>query len=119
MRRTLFIIALASAAAAASPAAAQRYGNRPYPADRGAVQRFDQQINEAEQRIEWSAQRRAISGDEYRALREQSRELRRRLYRFANDGLTRGEIQDISDRIDNLRDRLRDERRDGRRGRRW
>jgi hypothetical protein len=119
MRKILLALALATTVfAAASPVAAQpgRGGfGRPYPADRATVQRFDFQIREAEQRIEMSARRRAISGDEYRALREQARELRQRLFRFANDGLSRGEVQDIADRIDNLRDRLRDERRDGRR----
>ena len=96
----------------ATPAAAQ-YG---YPGDRGIMQRFNAQITQTEQRIERLAQRRAISGTEYNALREHSRELRQRLHRFAYNGIDRGEYQDIADRIDNLRDRIRDERRDGRRG---
>lgn len=97
---------------AAVPAAAQ-YG---YPGDRGIMQRFNAQISQAERRIERLAERRAISGSEYNALREHSRELRQRLYRFARNGIDSGEYQDIADRIDNLRDRIRDERRDGRRG---
>ena len=115
MRKMLLSLAVVSAAlVTAAPASAQRgYG---YPGDRGLMQRFESQIVQINHRIERSARRRAISGGEYRALREHSRELRQRLYRFARNGLDRGEVQDISDRIDNLRDRIRDERRDGRRG---
>lgn len=125
MRKLLISAAVASAAVIAMPASAQGYydgqgygqrGNYGYPGDRGLMQRFHQQISQLEQRIERSAQRRAISPREYRALREHAANLRQRLNRFARNGLSRGEVQDISDRIDNLRDRIRDERRDGRRG---
>jgi len=109
---TLTIAAAMAAGFAAAPASAQ-YG---YPGDRGLMQRFNAQISQAEQRIERLAERRAISGSEYNALRNHARELRNRLNRFAYNGLDRGEVQDIADRIDNLRDRIRDERRDGRRG---
>lgn len=112
MRKILLSVAAATAAfVAAAPASAQ-YG---YPGDRGLLNRFNQQISQQEQRIERSAQRRAITGAEYNALRNDARELRQRLHRFSRNGLSRGEVQDISDRIDNLRDRIRDERRDGRR----
>ena len=125
MRKLLISVAVASAAVIAMPAAAQGYyggqgygqrGNYGYPGDRGLMQRFHQQISQLEQRIERSAQRRAISAREYRALRQHAANLRQRLDRFARNGLSRGEVQDISDRIDNLRDRIRDERRDGLRG---
>lgn len=124
MRKVLVSLAAVSAAlVAAAPASAQwgqsGYGQRGhsgYPGDRGIMSRFHLQISQLEQRIERSAQRRAISAREYRALREHARELRQRLNRFARNGLSRGEVQDIADRIDNLRDRIRDERRDGRRG---
>jgi hypothetical protein len=137
MRKLLISIVVASSALAAVPAAAQGYhggqgqyggqgyyggqghgqrGNYGYPGDRGLMQRFHQQISQLEQRIERSAQRRAISPGEYRALRNHAANLRQRLNRFARNGLSRGEVQDIADRIDNLRDRIRDERRDGRRG---
>lgn len=129
MRKLLISVAVASAALTAMPAAAQGYyggqgygqgydqrGNYGYPGDRGLMQRFHQQISQLEQRIERSAQRRAISPGEYRALRNHAANLRQRLNRFARNGLSRGEVQDIADRIDNLRDRIRDERRDGRRG---
>lgn len=108
---TLTIAAAMAAGLAAAPASAQ-YG---YPGDRGLMQRFNAQIGQTEQRIERLAERRAISGSEYNALRNHARELRNRLHRFARNGLDRGEVQDISDRIDNLRDRIRDERRDGHR----
>ena len=126
MRKLLITLAATSAAlVAAAPASAQGYGQGyyggqqryGYPGDRGLVQRFHQQIGQLENRIERSAQRRAISPGEYRSLRNQSANLHQRLQRFAYDGLSRGEVQDISDRIDNLRERLRDERRDGRRDR--
>jgi hypothetical protein len=126
MRKLLITVAAASAAlVAAAPASAQGYHgggynqgrHHGYPGDRGLVQRFDQQIGQLQQRIERSAERRAISPGEYRSLRNHSAELRQRLRRFAYDGLSRGEVQDIADRIDNLRDRIRDERRDGRRDR--
>jgi hypothetical protein len=124
MRKILIGLALVSASLVAAPAVAQPgYGgqgysqpNWGYPGDRNLVRRFHQQIAQQEQRIERLAQRRAISAGEYRALREHARELHQRLSRFAHNGLTRGEVQDIADRIDNLRDRIRDERRDGRRG---
>ena len=124
MKKILISLAIvtASLTVAAAPASAQYgqrggYGhNQGYPGDRGLVNRFHQQIAQLDNRIERSAHRRAISASEYRALRNHSRELHRRLQRFAYDGLSRGEVHDISDRIDNLRDRLRDERRDGRRG---
>jgi chromosome segregation ATPase len=126
MRKLLITVAAASAAlVAAAPASAQGYygggynqnRNYGYPGDRGLVQRFEQQIGQLQNRIERLAERRAISGNEYRALRNHSGQLRQRLHRFAYNGLSRGEVQDISDRIDNLRDRIRDERRDGRRDR--
>lgn len=121
MRKILVPLALASAVVAAAPAAAQPYGGYyglgrhgyVYPPDRGLVQRFDSQIGQLGNRIERLAERRAITGNEYRALRNHAIELRRRLHRFAYNGLSRGEVEDIADRIDNLRDRIRDERRDG------
>ena len=129
MRKLLITLAAGSAAlVAAAPASAQGYygggynqhggqrGHYGYPGDRGLVQRFNQQIGNLQQRIERLAQRRAISPGEYRSLREQSANLRQRLHRFAYNGLSRGEVQDIASRIDNLRERIRDERRDGRRG---
>jgi chromosome segregation ATPase len=131
MRKVLVSIAVASAALiAAAPASAQPgyYGGGynaqrgyGYQGDRGLVNRFEQQIAQLQQRIDRSAQRRAITPNEYRALRQHANDLRRRLYNFARNGLTRGESQDIADRIDNLRDRIRDERQDGRRygGRGW
>lgn len=128
MRKILVPLALASAVIAAAPAAAQPYSGyhgqgqygpdrhgHGYPPDRGLVQRFDSQIGQLRGRIERLAERRAITGNEYRALRNHAVELRRRLHRFADNGLSRGEVQDIADRIDNLRDRIRNERRDGNR----
>ncbi|HZG44981.1 MAG TPA: hypothetical protein VEZ41_01765 [Allosphingosinicella sp.] len=124
MRKLLITLAAASAAlVTAAPASAQGYygggynqnRHHGYPGDRGLVQRFEHQIGNLRHRIERLAERRDISPGEYRALRNHAAELRQRLHRFAYNGLSRGEVQDIADRIDNLRDRIRDERRDGRR----
>ncbi|HEY0116773.1 MAG TPA: hypothetical protein VGB54_13750 [Allosphingosinicella sp.] len=121
MRKILITIAAASAAfVAAAPASAQGFYaqgafQRGFQGNRGMVQRFDSQIAQLVQRIDRSAQRGAITRNEHRALRNHAADLRRRLYNFARNGMTRGEVQDISDRIDNLGDRIRDERRDGRR----
>ncbi len=130
MRKLLITLAAASASLlVAAPASAQGYygggygeygdqiGHYGHPGARALVQRFDQQISRLRHRIERLAERRAISPGEYRSLRNHSAELRQRLHRFAYNGLSRGEVQDIADRIDNLRERIRDERRDGRRDR--
>ena len=123
MRKVLISIAAASAAlVAAAPASAQSWGayaqrHYGYPGDRGLINRFENQIRQQEQRIERLAQRRAISPGEYRSLRQQAQNVRQRMYRFARNGLSRGEVRDIDARIDNLNRRIRDERRDGRR--RW
>lgn len=117
MRKVLLSLAAASAAlVAASPASAQRGHGYGYPGDRALMQRYQAEIGQLDQRIERSAQRRAISPGEYRSLRNQSTTLRRDLHRFARNGLDRGEIRDVEVRINNLRQRIRDERRDGRRG---
>jgi len=124
MRKVLISIAAVSAAVVAvAPASAQGYygqgygqgHGQNYRGDHGLVQRFDSQIAQLHQRIDRSGQRGAISGGEYRSLRNQAQNLRRRLFSFARNGLSRGEAQDISRRIQNLRERIRDERRDGRR----
>jgi hypothetical protein len=124
MRKLLIPLAAASAAlVAAAPASAQGYyggynqGRQfGYQGDHGLAQRFHQQIGQLENRIQRSAQRRAISAGEYRSLRNRAAQLHQRLQRFSYNGLSRGEAQDISNRIEDLRRRIRDERRDGRGG---
>ena len=124
MRNLLIPLAAASAAlVAAAPASAQGYyggydqgRHYGYQGDHGLVRSFHQQIAQLEQRIERSAQRRAISPGEYRSLRNRASQLHQRLQRLSYNGLSRGEAQDISNRIQDLRQRIRDERRDGRRG---
>ena len=130
MRKLLITLAAASTAlVVAAPASAQGYyggqgygGHNPgrhygHQGDHGLAQRFSQQIGQLQNRIERSAQRQAISPREYRSLRNHAAQLRQRLHQFARNGLNRGEAQDISNRIDDLRERIRDERRDGRDGR--
>lgn len=119
------LITLAAAAGtlvAAAPASAQGWASFDqrgygYPGDRGMVNRFQQQIRQLDQRIERSAQRRAISPGEYRSLRSQSNDFKRALQNFARNGLDRGEVRSLDQRLLNLQNRIRDERRDGRRGR--
>jgi len=122
MKKILITLAATAATfAAAAPATAQSWGNVAqrgygYPGDRGLVNSYQQQLRQLDQRIERSAQRRAISPGEYRSLRNQSADLRRALHTFARNGLDRGEVRSLDQRIHNLRNRIRDERRDGRRG---
>lgn len=123
MKKILMTLAATAATfVAAAPATAQSWSNVAqrgygYPGDRGMVNRFNQEIRQLDQRIERSAQRRAISPGEYRALRNQSNDFKRALNNFARNGLDRGEVRSLDQRLLNLRNRIRDERRDGRRGR--
>lgn len=122
MKKVLITLAATAATfVAAAPATAQSWGNVAqrgygYPGDRGLVNRYQQQIRQLDQRIERSAQRRAISPGEYRSLRNQSNDFKRALHNFARNGLDRGEVRSLDQRLQNLRSRIRDERRDGRRG---
>jgi len=130
MRKVMIALALASTSAgvtlAASPAAAQSYGqqNRGQQQIRAwriqpAVQRQIQtDINQLETRIQRAAQRRTISPREATGLRRQARSLQQLYNRFRRNGLDRNEVRQLETQVNALHQRLRLERRDwdGRRG---
>lgn len=121
MRKVLLSIALASASlAAAAPAAAQGYGHgygHGYSRGSYGGQDIAREIDRLESRIARGAQRGRISGREAYSLRREAHQLQGLYYRFARNGLSRGEHRDLSVRLARLQSRLRYERadRDGRR----
>lgn len=80
------------------------------PADRTAVRGFEGRIGSAQQRIDWLAERRQISGRQYRALRTKSAALRERLYDVSSDGFSRGERDDMAQQVSDFRERITDAR---------
>ena len=113
MRKLLISLAIASATVVASPAVAQRYGGQGH---QGA--QIQREINQLENRIQRSAQNGRISRREALSLRREANALQRDYYRFARNGLDRGEYRNLQVRLDRLQNRLRIERRD-RDGRRY
>lgn len=106
MRKILISLAIASATMVASPAVAQRgYGHQ-------AGNQIQREINQLENRIDRSFQNRQISRREATSLRRDANGLQRDYYRFARNGLDRGEIRNLQVRLDRLQNRLRYERRD-------
>ncbi len=117
MRKALISALILSSFAAAAPAAAQYRGggyDRGYRSD----DRIDQQIRQIEDRIERAAERRLISGREANRLLRQADQIDRLEDRYSRNGLTRWEVQDLRQRLQNLRQQLRWERNDGD-NRRW
>ena len=125
MRKFLISAMILSSFAAAAPAAAQ-YGGGGY--DRGYDRdnsrgyrddaRIDQQIRQIEHRIRRAAENRTISGREANRLLRQADQIDRLEDRYSRNGLTRWEVQDLRQRVQNLRQQLRWERNDGD-NRRW
>jgi hypothetical protein len=112
MRKVLISLAIASATVVASPAVAQRaYGHQ------GGSQ-IQREINQVENRIDRSFHNGRISRREAASLRRDANGLQRDYFRFARNGLDRGEIRNLQVRLDRLQNRLRNERRD-RDGRRY
>jgi TolA-binding protein len=89
------------------------YGNQYRDDDR-----IDMQIRQIEERIRWAAQQRRISGREAEALLRQARYIDELEDRYSRNGLTQWEVQDLRQRVRNLRMQLRFERQDGD-NRRW
>ena len=133
----LVSVAVATATLAAVPAAAQHrdndrgrwdqrddrrwddrrgYGHR--GPDRRAVQQLLRELDQVENRIQRSAQRRIISPREAFSLRRQANQIRQRLHRSGRNGLTGREFAQLRVQVNRLEQRLRHERRDrdGRRG---
>ena len=134
MRKLLVTVAIATAALAAVPAAAQFHPGRHQGWDqrgpdrhrgwqqhgpsRHAIAQLLQQLDRAEQRIHRSARRGIISNREAFGLLRQASQVRNRLHWAGRNGLSGREFASLRFQVDRLEQRLRMERRDrdGRRG---
>ena len=117
MRKFLISAALVTAAAASVPASAQYggydgYGRQGYGYNHGG--QIQQQLAQIADRIERARERRLISRNEARQLIDQVERIDDRYDDYRRNGLSRGEHQDLQQRIHNLRQRLRWELREGR-----
>ena len=126
MRKVILsVAAAASALAIAAPASAQYYpapqppyGNAyGYHNNHGGVRGLQVRIDRLQQRIARFDSRDRISEREARRLREESRDIERRLYNSARDGrgLSQREYASISYRIQRLEQRIFRDVRDGNR----
>ena len=129
MRKVLISLAAAtSALAVATPAAAQIYpapvpygvpfGYNQY-GHQGHVRALQYRIDGIQRQIEVLRARRMISRNEANGLRNESRDIERRLRRSAYNGLSYGEIQRAERQIHRLERHVRREVRDGRWGNNW
>jgi hypothetical protein len=129
MRKIILTAVLLSSAFAAAPAAAQYrdydrgYG---YGYNQNHGRGIEQQLRQLSQRVDAMYQRRLLSDREASRLQGNVRDIERRFYDYARNGLSPREHQDLQYRIHNLRERLqrerwegRQERRDDRRYRGW
>lgn len=126
MRKLVLSLAAAGAAlAVATPAAAQYYpqqygygsgyGYNNYGYNNyGGARSLQVRIDGIQRQIDNLRSRRLISRDEANGLRNESRELERRLYRSGRYGLNYREAQDIQYRIARLEQHVQHELRDGR-----
>ncbi len=124
MRKVLITVAAAaSALAVAAPAAAQYYpapqppyGNAyGYNNNYGGVRGLQVRIDRLQQRIAQFDNRDRISEREARRLREELRDIERRLHRSARNGLNRQEYASITTRVQRLEQRIFRDARDGNR----
>ena len=119
MRRFLISLAVAtSALAVAAPASAQYFpqpqGNAyGYNNNYGQVRRLQVRINQIQRQIERLDRRNILSNREARRLRDESRDLERRVARSGRNGLNYRERQTIEFRIARLEQRVRLEANDG------
>src|SRR5215213_2634854 len=121
MRKVLISLAAAGTALAlATPASAQyysapqQYGYGYGYNNYGSIPALQARINDVQRRIEYLRDRRAITRNEANGLRNESRDLERRLYRSSRYGLNPNEVQNIQYRIARLEQHVRHEVRDGR-----
>jgi membrane-bound lytic murein transglycosylase B len=112
MRKILISALVIGAAAGSAPASAQHYGGYGNRSD----DRIDYQINQIEDRIEQAARNGRISRGEARRLLRQAERIDRLEDRYSRNGLNRAELQELRQRVAQLRQQLRFERQDGRRG---
>ncbi len=122
-----FVISLAAAGAAlaiATPAAAQYYPGQQYGApygnaygynNNGHIRSLQVRIDRLQRQISQLDRRNILTNREARRLRDESRDLERRLYSNARNGLSPREAQNIEYRIARLEQRIRYEATDGRR----
>lgn len=119
MRKFLISAALVSTVLTAAPAMAQNYGrpgtaqgwNRGGP-DRPAVNNLLRQLDQVDQRIQRSLQRRAISPREAVSLRREANDIRARVNVRGRNGLTGREFAQLQVRVNRLEQRVTIERRD-------
>jgi len=126
------LVAAGSALAFASPASAQYYpqaygqpygynsgygynGAYGYNQNYGGIGSFQTRINAIQAQIENLSARRILKRSEARDLREEARNLERRLYNAGRGGLNYGEMQNIQVRIARLEQHVRHEATDGNR----
>ena len=119
MRKVLLTVAAAaSALAIAAPAAAQYYPapqGYGYNNNYGGVRSLQVRIDRLQQRIAQFDSRDRISEREARRLREESRDIERRLRKSARNGLNPQEHASITHRIQRLEQRIFRDARDGNR----
>ena len=122
MRKFLISLAFASSAlAVAAPASAQyapQYGQPQgygygYNNNYGQVRALQARIDQIQRQIQRLDQRNILSNKEARRLREESRDLERRLRNVGRNGLSFRERQSIEVRIARLELRVRREATDG------
>jgi hypothetical protein len=122
MRKLLVSVAIATATLAAVPAAAQPRDHHSGYNQRGpgrpAVNNLLRQLDQIDDRISRSLQRRAISPREAFSLRREANQVRVELRVASRNGLSGREFAQLQVRVNRLEQRLRHERRDrdGRRG---
>ena len=122
MRKLLVSFAIATAATAAVPAAAQ-YHSRPQAhwqagPSRQAVGQLLDRLGQVQNRINVSSRRGIISPREANGLNRQAQRIRTQLRRQGRNGLSGREFASLRIEVNQLDQRLRFERRDrdGRRG---
>ncbi len=121
MRKVLIsLAAAASALAVATPASAQYFpvpqGNAyGYQQNYGQVRRLQVRIDQIQRQIHQLDRRNILSDREARRLRQESREIERRLRVTSRNGLHPQERYDIERRIARLEQRLFRDARDGNR----
>ena len=119
MRKLLITVAAAaSALAVAAPASAQYYPapqGYGYNHNYGGVRSLQVRIDRLQQRIAQFDSRDRISEREARRLREESRDIERRLRKSARNGLNPQEHASITHRVQRLEQRIFRDARDGNR----
>ena len=112
MRKLLISATLIGAASVAVPASAQPYRGG-YDQNYRNDDRIDHQIRQIEDRIRRAAEQRRISRGEAERLLRQARQIDQLEDRYSRNGLTQWEVQDLRNRVQDLRQQLRFERQDG------